>query len=304
MIKPNVLKAGDTIAIVAPARKTPQTNIESTKIILEGWGLKVVLGKNLYSNVHSYLSGSDAERLEDFQTCLDDTNVRAIIAARGGYGSTRIVDVLNTDSLMKDPKWIIGFSDITAFHLKLLKGGFMSIHGTMPILFSNPQSNLSISSLKSVLFTGGFSIDGKSVPINRTGKAKGILVGGNLSLIADSLGTPSELITENRILFIEEIDEYKYKLDRMMTQLKRAGKLKNLKALLVGHMTDIKDSDLPFGESAYEIIQNSVRDYHYPVAYGIPSGHENPNLAWIHGSNVSLIVDDDGVNLKMISASQ
>jgi muramoyltetrapeptide carboxypeptidase len=303
MIKPPLLKPGDTIAIVAPARRVDPKQIASAIKSFESWGLRVLTGKNLYSNSHHYLAGSDEERLLDLQNFLDDPTVNAIISARGGYGSTRIVDLLNFNSLTKNPKWIVGFSDITAVHLKLAKHGLISLHGTMPILFDREDSALSVQSLWHTLTTGSFSLKANPNPHNRNGTASGKLIGGNLSLIVDALGTSSEPDTENAILIIEEIDEYFYRIDRMMTHLKRAGKLKCLKGLAVGHFTAIKESELQFQESVEQIILNSVREYNYPVAFNLPSGHENPNFSWIQGENAEMSVSTHNTHLSSMHSS-
>jgi muramoyltetrapeptide carboxypeptidase len=283
MIKPGRLLQGDTIRLVAPARKVFKTQIDDAVNVFKSWGVNVELGKNLFNDSHSYLGGNDEERLADLQDAIDDPNVKVIISARGGYGSSRIIDSLDLRSLEKKPKWVIGFSDITALHLKLYSKGFMSIHATMPILFSNPESFVSIESLRRLLMEDHTSITWDGNQSNRSGKAYGRLIGGNLSLIIDSLGTLAEPDMTGCILVIEEIDEYKYRLDRMMNHLRRAGKLAQLNGLIIGHMTDIKESELPFNESVENIIRNAAREYKYPISFGFPSGHENPNMAWIHG---------------------
>lgn len=298
MLKPPLLQNGDRVAIVAPARKINSEQVDGAVKILEQYGLQVVLSQNLYTNSHSYLAATDDQRFADLQHCLDDTSLKAVICARGGYGSTRILDRLDFQTFFKSPKWLIGFSDVTAIHLKLLREKVMSIHGTMPILFTRPDAVPSVDSLMKVLTEGRFAIEAPVNNSNRLGTSQGQLVGGNLSLIVDSLGTPSEIDTENCILVLEEIDEYFYRIDRMMTQLKRAGKLKNLKGIIIGHMTDIKESELPFGESIEQIVLDKVKDYQYPVAFGFPTGHQNPNLAWIHGEIASLIVAKNGSQLS------
>lgn len=264
----------------------------------ESWGLNVVLAKNLFSNDHSYLAGTDQQRLSDIQFLIDNPDVHAIICARGGYGSTRIVDQIDFSSLQKKPKYIIGFSDITAIHLKIYSLGIQSIHATMPILFPKEASILSIASLQRILFNKPDIIQ---VPFNKysiNGSGSGEVIGGNLSLIVDALGTSSEPDTTGKILVIEEIDEYRYKLDRMLTQLKRAGKLNALAGIIVGHMTDIKDSELSFGETVEEIILNHTSGYNYPVAFQFPTGHENPNLAWLHGGAGTLEVRNGAATLS------
>lgn len=301
MIIPPKLIAGDTIGIVAPARKITLDQLEPAIKKLESWGLKTVMAKNIFSTAHSYLAGSDAERQEDFQRMLDDPKIKAIFCARGGYGSTRIIEGLNFSSLEKTPKWIIGFSDITAFHLRLLNQGVVSIHGTMPIFFGRQESEVSVESIRKILFADSCKIEFQPEAANRLGTASGQVIGGNLSLIADALATPSAPDTNGKILVVEEVDEYYYKIDRMFTQLRRTGKLKNLAGLLIGHMTDIKNSELDFGETVFQIAVHAVRDYQYPVAFSFPSGHQDPNLAWVHGANAVLDVSSPKVTLSYSS---
>lgn len=293
---------GDKVAIVAPGRRVQPPDIGHAINTLSQWELQVIPGRNVFSNSHPYLAGSDDERFRDLQDAISNPGIRAIISARGGYGTTRILDRLDLSPLHASPKWIAGFSDITALHLKLYRHGFMSAHGIMPILFQRNDAGESIASLKKVLFEGTFGIHAEAVASNRTGSAQGTLIGGNLSLIADSLGTSSEPDTSGCILVIEEIDEYRYRLDRMMTQLKRAGKLRNLKGLAVGHMTTIKDPELPFGETIYDIINRAVADYDYPVAFHVPTGHEEPNLAWIHGGYAHMSVTEQGTEISSATA--
>jgi muramoyltetrapeptide carboxypeptidase len=298
MIVAPFLKKNDTVAIVAPGRKIKKEELEAAQKIIHGWGVETIIAKNIFSEQHSYLSGTDNERLEDFQMMIDDDSVKAIICARGGYGSTRILDELHFSALEKNPKWIVGFSDITAIHLKLFSLGIQSIHGTMPVLFSKEASKDSVSSLRKLLFGEIDVIEAKPCIENRLGQCSGQTIGGNLSLLVDSLATTSEPDTSGKILILEEIDEYSYRLDRMMMQLKRAGKLKNLSGLIIGHFTDVKDTELTFGETFQEIIMHVIKGYDYPVAFGFPIGHENPNLAWQHGAPATLTVNVSGSVLK------
>jgi muramoyltetrapeptide carboxypeptidase len=290
MIYPSKLEAGDAVGIVAPARKITSGQLEPAVEIIRSWGLKHVLAKNIFSEGHSYLSGKDHERRDDFQRMIDDADIKAIFSARGGYGSTRVIEDINFLALEKTPKWIVGFSDVTAFHLKLASMNIASIHGTMPIFFGQDDSAESVESIRKILFDGECKIDFPAEGANRPGRGEGEVLGGNLSLIVDSLNTASEPDMRKRILVVEEVDEYFYKLDRMFTQLRRSGKLKDLSALVIGHMTDIKNSDLDFGETISQIVLHAVRDYSYPVAFLFPSGHRNPNLAWIHGGRAVLDV--------------
>jgi len=297
MINPPLLKTGDKIGITATGRKISNKDIETAKTIFTSWGMEVAIGPNLYSSSHNYLSGSDEERLADFQQMLDDPQIKAIVCARGGYGTTRILDNLNFSSLYKNPKWIIGFSDVTALHLKLLKSGVKSIHGTMPVLFSKAESHSSVESLRHVLIGESDVLQSPLNKHNKYGKATAQVIGGNLSLISDAIGSSSDPDTNGKILILEEIDEYKYKVDRMLMHLKRCGKLDNLAGLVVGHMTDIKDPELPFGESIEQIILSKTSHKNYPVAFNFPIGHENPNLAWVHGSVMTLNVTELGAQL-------
>jgi muramoyltetrapeptide carboxypeptidase len=294
MITAPFLKKNDTVAIVAPGRRIKKEEVDAAVKVLNGWEVKTILAENIFSGKHSYLAGTDEERLEDFQTMIDDDSVRAVICARGGYGSTRIVDRLNFDKLVQKPKWIVGFSDITAIHLKLFSMDIQSIHGTMPVLFAKENSKESVEQLHRVLFGGPCVLAAAYQSINREGKCSGQTVGGNLSLILDSMGTDTELDLEGKILIIEEVDEYSYRIDRMIIQLKRAGKLKDLSGLVVGHFTDVKNGEIKYCDSFEEIITDAVRDYQYPVAFGFPTGHENPNLPWIHGRHATLDVNGNG----------
>ncbi|HEY9047575.1 MAG TPA: LD-carboxypeptidase [Ohtaekwangia sp.] len=300
MIIPPQLKPGDTIGITAPGRKIPKADLKAAIDIVKSWGLNVQLAKNLFSDKHSYLAGTDEERLSDFQSLINDANVKAILCARGGYGSTRIVDQIDFSPLLVQPKYIIGFSDITAIHLKLYSLDIQSIHATMPVLFAREKSASSVESLRQMLLeTSNKFISSESI-YSRPGTGAGKIIGGNLSLIVDSLGTSSDPDMDGCILVIEEVDEYRYKLDRMITQLWRAGKLNKLAGLIVGYMTDIKDSELGFGETAEEIVLNHVNKYTYPIAFDFPTGHENPNLAWKHGGTGNLHVANGRATLTFV----
>lgn len=295
---PSRLRVGDKIGVIAPARKISETQLEPAIAIFKSWGLKPVLAKNMFSENHSYLAGTDQERSADFQSMIDDGKIRAIFSARGGYGSTRIIEDIDFSPLQKDPKWIVGFSDVTAFHLRLSKIGLASIHATMPIFFGRKESQRSVETIRSILFSGACKLDLPGQNQNRLGQAVGEVIGGNLSLIVDALNTPSEPDTRGKILIVEEVDEYFYKLDRMFTQLRRTGKLGVLAGLVIGHMTDLKNSDLDFGETLEQIVTHAVRDYEYPLAFGFPTGHEEPNYAWIHGASATLDVSVNSVNLS------
>jgi muramoyltetrapeptide carboxypeptidase len=298
MIQPPFLKQGDTVAIVSPARKADRELITAAVTILESWGLTVQTGSHLFTDDHSYLAASDDKRVKDFQRAIDDASVRAIICARGGYGTTRILNALDFSTFTKTPKWVTGFSDITALHLALHKQGFQSIHSTVPVLFNRNGAAVSVESLKHTLFGTLSPLSAPPSPANKEGQATGTLVGGNLSLIVDSLGTQTEIETTNGILVIEDVGEHFYKIDRMMVQLKRAGKLAALSGLVAGYFTDITESALPFGETVEAIIRHHTREYAYPVAFKFSIGHEEPNTAWICGALAQLSVSDSGSQLR------
>ena len=288
MTTPPYLKKGDKIGIVAPARKISKEEIQFAVNAFEKWGLKVVLGKNLFGIENQY-SGSDAQRTEDLQKMLDDGSIRAIISARGGYGTLRIIDKLDFKKFEKTPKWIIGYSDITVLHSHIHQNfQIETLHATMPINFSKDAE--SVESLRRILFGETITYNIGSQPLNRKGKAEGELVGGNLSLLYALKGSRSGISTSGKILFIEDLDEYLYHIDRMMISLKRAGKLSHLAGLIVGDMTDMKDNQIPFGKSAEEIIRESVAEFDYPVSFGFPAGHAQKNLALPFGRRAKLKV--------------
>jgi muramoyltetrapeptide carboxypeptidase len=290
MITPPYLKKGDRIGIVAPARKVSREEIQLAIEIFQKWGLKVVTGKNLFGSENQY-SGSDEQRTEDFQKMLDDDSIHAVISARGGYGTLRIIDRLDFKKFQKNPKWIIGYSDITVLHSHIHQNfGIETIHATMPISFCKDEE--SVEALRNCLFGKNISYKINSHSLNQKGKAEGVLVGGNLSLLYALKGSKSDISTEGKILFIEDVDEYLYHIDRMMLSLKRANKLSKLAGLIVGGMTDMKDNEVPFGKTAEEIILDSVKKFGYPVCFGFPAGHQTKNLALILGRRVTLTVEE------------
>ncbi|MEM6817056.1 MAG: LD-carboxypeptidase [Bacteroidota bacterium] len=278
MTVPSLLTANDAVAIIAPSRLILPDQVEKALKVFRHWGLQVHLGDSIFKS-HGYFAGTDEQRLGDLQHFVNDPSIKAIFCARGGYGVTRILDQLDLDPLKENPKWIIGFSDITALHLALAKLGIASVHGLMPVQFDYFDAESSIESLRKLLFEGTGLINAASNDSNRRGSGSAPIIGGNLSLLADSLGTASEVETENKILFFEEIDEYLYKVDRMLTQLKRAGKFDALKGLVIGDFSQIKDTKIPFGQGLEEIILDKVKKYDFPVGFGFPIGHEIPNFS-------------------------
>ncbi len=299
MITPAKLNKGDKIGIIAPSRKINPDEIKAAIQVFENWGLKVSLGRNLLEEDRQF-SGTDNERAEDLQYMLDDPNIKAIICARGGYGTIRIIDLVDFTEFKKNPKWIVGYSDITALHAHLnhnLK--VKSIHGIMPINFQDDLTeNESIKTLKKSLFgeQNIYEIDDHN--FNRKGKATGELIGGNLSVLYSISGTKFDVDTNGKILVLEDLDEYLYHIDRMMMNLKYSGKLENLKGLIVGGMTDMNDNKVPYGKTAYEIIHDAIQEYDFPVCYNFPVGHIKNNSALILGVNSELEINDNSVVLK------
>jgi muramoyltetrapeptide carboxypeptidase len=301
LIAPPYLKKGDTVAIVAMASKLERKSIEAAVEEIESWGLNVIIGESVGASDFDF-AGTDEIRLRDFQEMLDDKNVRAIFSARGGYGSSRIIDQVNFASFVSHPKWIVGFSDITAVHGKIQNLGFQSIHGPMPkTMFWDAKSD---ECLQGILFGKNVKYNHSTYKLNRLGEGIGQVVGGNLALLAHGIGTSSELDFVEKILFIEDVGEYLYNLDRLMVQLKRAGKLSNLAGLIVGQFSDVKENDEPFGKTAYEIIEEYVSQKDYPVAYDFPVGHTNDNWPLRCGEAMQLIVKKKGVILQSLPSQQ
>ena len=294
---PPALKKKDKVAIVATASKIKPAEIQPALKILESWGLEVVLGKNIFESQFQ-LAGTDEQRIEDFQEALNDDSIKAIICARGGYGTNRIIDKINFKKFLKKPKWIAGYSDITVLHSHLHNKGITTIHSLMPSQFGKASYKKSVGTLHDALFGKQIKYMIPSRKLNRTGTCEGKIVGGNVSILCSLIGTASDIETRGKILFIEEIGEYLYKLDRMMLQLKRAGKLNRLKGLIVGHMTDMEDNAEPFGKNPNQIIAEAVKDYNYPVCYNFPVGHEPHNFALLCGQTALLRVKSDKTELK------
>lgn len=287
---PPTLKKGDTVAIIATARKIDAATLQPGIKLLESWGLKVILGKTI-GKEQNQLAGADWQRATDLQEMLDNPAVKAIWAAKGGYGTVKIVDRVDFSRFKKNPKWIIGFSDVTVLHSHMNRLGFQTLHAMMAI--SAPSATTAAKeSLRKVLFGEQLSYTIPSHAYNKTGKAKGELVGGNLSVLYSIQGSNSEVDFKDKILFLEDLDEYLYHIDRMMTNLKRNGSLKNLKGILIGGMTSMNDNDIPWGKDALEIIQEIVKDLNIPIAYNFPAGHIKDNRALILGGTISFEVTE------------
>jgi muramoyltetrapeptide carboxypeptidase len=289
MITPPYLKKGDKIGIAASARKVSLNELEPAIAAFKSWGLEVVLGKNVFQSQDQF-AGTDQERTQDLQTMLDDPSIKAIIGARGGYGTLRIIDQLDFDRFKKNPKWIVGFSDITVLHSHIHNLNIETLHAKMLINFLKDER--SSETLKRALLGELKHYEAPSHALNRKGIAQGELVGGNLSLLYALTGSVSDLDTGGKILFIEDLDEYLYHVDRMMMNLKRSGKLDSLAGLVVGGMSDMKDNKIPYGKNAEEIILDAVKEFDYPVCFHFPAGHVDTNLALYLGRNIGLEVGE------------
>ena len=277
MIIPPKLKVGGKIGIISTARKISLQELTPAITILESWGLEVVLGKNIFEEDNQF-AGTIEQRTADLQSMTDNEDIKAILCARGGYGSIQIIDNIDFTTLQKSPKWIVGFSDITVLHSHLNNLGLATLHATMPINFAT-NTNKALKGLKNILFGNEKNIKCSSHPFNKYGKAEAEIVGGNLSILYSLLGSESDINTDRKILFIEDLDEYLYHIDRMMMSFKRNGKLENLKALIVGGMSDMNDNDIPFGETTEEIILQHTKGYDFPICFGFPAGHLDDNRA-------------------------
>lgn len=293
---PPSLQRGQRVAIVSTARKIMAEELAHAQNILNDWGVEVVLGESIASDFHQF-AGDDELRRRDFQRQLDDPDIHAILCARGGYGTARIVDELDFSRFAQQPKWIAGFSDITVLNCHLLRLGYASIHGVMPALFGQAGGAMAVESLRRALFGEVINYQAPDMPHNRFGSATGELVGGNLSLLHTLTGTPSQVSFAGRILFLEDLDEYLYHIDRMMLHLHRSGQLAGLTGLVVGHFSLMRDNVVPFGATAYDVIDRYAQLYDFPVAYGFPIGHEPENGAVVVGRVVRLTVTDSGSSI-------
>lgn len=303
MIKiPPYLKKGDTIGITCPAGYMEAANANTCIHTLQKWGFDVMVGKTLGSKSKNYFSGTDTERANELQAMLDDSSIKAILFGRGGYGLSRIIDTLDFTVFKKHPKWLIGFSDITILHNHLnTKIKCASIHAPMAAAFNEtPDKNIYIQSIKNVIQGKkiNYSFDGHA--FNKPGKITGELVGGNLAILSHLIGTSSSIDTRNKILFIEDVGEYTYNVDRMIVQLKRSGKLKNLAGLIIGQFSDMKDTTRPFGSFVYEVINEHLSEYNFPICYNFPIGHVKENYAVKCGMQYELTVQNKKGKLKEI----
>jgi len=292
MIFPPYLQKGNTIGIVAPARKIKPETLSYAHTWLSEQGYQVRYGKNLFAEYHQY-AGNDTQRLEDLQIMLNDPDIKAIICAGGGYGTARIIDLIDFSKFLQHPKWICGFSDITVLHSHIhTQLQIATLHSPMGINII-PENQEANQSLIHLLEGGKMNYTFTSSFLNRKGTAEGVLTGGNLSILYAMTGTASDISTAGKILFIEDLDEYLYHIDRMMLNLRRTGKLNHLSGLIVGGMNKMNDNIIPYGKTAEEIIAEHCQEYHFPVCYGFPAGHAARNLPLKLGASIKLQISQE-----------
>lgn len=298
MLTPSALQPGDTIAITPTARKVTLTELEPAIALFTSWGLKVKFASGLFAESDQF-GGNDTTRTSSLQELLDDPEVKAIVCARGGYGTVRIIDQLDFTAFKQSPKWLIGFSDVTVLHSHVFTHlQLPTVHAPMAFSVQDQYRNdESLENLRLLLFGVIPGYHTPYHPLNRLGSATGKLIGGNLSVLYSLIGSSSDIDTRNCILFLEDLDEYLYHIDRMMMNMKRSGKLDQLAGMLIGDMSDMKDNAIPFGKTAYEIIQEHVSSYDYPVAFGFPAGHEKRNLPLVLGHSYRFNVSGSGTEL-------
>jgi muramoyltetrapeptide carboxypeptidase len=298
---PPYLKKGDTVGIVCPSGFMPTENATNCIETLQNWGYKVKVGSTLGSQFH-YFSGNDKQRIQDLQKMLNDTSIKAILCARGGYGLSRIIDRLDFQKFKKHPKWIIGFSDITVLHAHIFQHfQIATLHAPMAAAFNGEgYKNEYIGSLKNALSGIESNYTCNTHAFNKIGTAEGDLIGGNLAMIAHLIGSHSSYKTRHKILFLEDVGEYLYNVDRMMIQLDRAEMFKHVKGLIIGGFSDMKDTTTPFGMDIYNIINQHVKDLKIPICFGFPVSHETENVALKVGVKHELKVGKDGVNLREV----
>jgi len=298
MIIPPYLQKGDLIGITASAHRIDEEDIFAAIRFFEKKGFRILLSSNIYATEYQY-AGTDELRCANFQALIDNPEVKAILCARGGYGSVRIVDHLNFKPLEKSPKWICGFSDVTVFHSHLFRHlNMATLHCTMPINIKSEKTETpAMQTLLNALQGEKMHYSTLPHPLNRKGNAKGRIIGGNLSILYSLLGSKSDIDTDNAILLIEDLDEYLYHIDRMMMNMKRNGKLSKLAALLVGGMTEMSDNKIPYGKSAEEIIAEHCAEFDYPIVFQFPVGHIEENLALKLGCQFDIICHKNGADI-------
>ncbi len=292
MILPPNLQKGDRVVLISTARKIDAEQLEFALQLLNSWGLDVVQGSHLLSSFHQF-AGTDEQRAEDLQKAINDSKCKAIFCFRGGYGTVRILEKIDFTPLLTHPKWIVGYSDVTALHNTLNKLGVASLHASMPVNFKSNTPD-SLASLNNALFGNENRYAFEAYSLNKVGEAKGTLVGGNLSMLLSLAGTKYDLDTNDKILILEDLDEYLYHIDRMLWNLKLGGKLEQLKGLIIGGFTDMHDNTVPFGKDVYSIISEAVSEYNFPLCFNFPFGHIDDNRALILGKEAHLVVGENG----------
>lgn len=301
LVRPPYLKSGDTVAIVAPSgvMKNRMADIQRAQDLLSSWGLHSVLGEHLFAE-SNHFAGTDQQRCADFQKAMDDPTISAIWAGRGGYGTVRILDQLDYTKFNKKPKWVIGYSDITALHNQLHNEGFESIHAIMGAGISSDLKGIeeSVATFKDAIFGKPLAYTLLGSDYNKVGTSSGELVGGNLTMLHTMLGSKTSIDVSGKILFIEEIGEYAYHIDRMLQSLKRAGYFDNCKGVIVGDFSKMKDNTTPWGSSVEQLILDALSDYDFPIAFKMPAGHEDDNRAMIFGRNIELSVGKKATTVK------
>lgn len=299
MIQPAPLKKGDLIYITAPAKSIDEASVSFAKNFFETQGFRVEISKHCFGTFN-YFSGTDEERAADLQAGIDHPEAKAIVCARGGYGCVRIVDQLQWANMLREPKWLIGFSDITVFHHRLFKLGIQSIHGTMPLNFEK-NSPEALQTLVEAMTGSQKPLTWNKNPNNRIGKANGKLIGGNLSILYSLIATSDAYFFEGNILFLEDLAEHYYHLDRMFFSLRKSGILDRISGLIIGGMTDMEDTTIPFGMSTEEIVLQHFQFRKIPIAFEIPSGHIDDNRALIVGAEVELVVENELSTLSYVN---
>lgn len=299
MQRPAYLRKGDLIGITAPGRWVSEGDLDHFIRTAENEGWKVRTGK-VYTRQDQF-AGTDTERLKDLQSMLDDPEVRAVICARGGYGTARLLDGIDLNAFARRPKWIAGFSDISALHsMILMKIGVAVLHSAMPYTLREGRDERGLSSLLGALKGALHEYEFPAHPLNRKGTTQGVLLGGNLSVLYSLTGTHYQVPTRGAVLFLEEVDEHLYHLDRMMLNLRMAGLFDGLNGLVIGGMTGMRDNEIPFGRDAFQIIRDAVEPYDFPVCFGFPAGHQVPNLALVLGREVHLEVEGAGCRMNYL----
>ena len=301
LIQPPYLKTGDTVAIVAPSGilKNRNDEVQRAVTLLQSWGLNAIVGNNVFSK-SDHFAGTDDERCEDFQKALDDPTVSAIWCARGGYGTVRILDKLDYTKFKKHPKWVIGYSDITALHNQIHNEGYQSIHALMCVSLTQDLDDIkeTLATFKSTIFGNPVNYTLVGSDYNRVGETNGLLVGGNLSVLHTMLGSETSLDMSGKILFIEDIGEYKYHIDRMLQSLKRAGYFENCKGVIVGDVSKVRKNTTLWGKSIEQLVLDALADYDFPIAFNMPAGHEKDNRAMVLGKKIELKVEKDSSSLN------